>query len=327
IALLGDIILAADTAKFCQSYSNVGIVPDGGGLYLLARIVGGQKAKEMVLLADVVNAQQAKELGIVREVYAAERLMAEAMKLAERLAAGPTRAFGLDKAMLNRGWAMDLESFLELEAVGEAYIMETADHREGVAAFKENVQRIASFIEKAREKGADLVGFPEMALMGSPAKDLLEHPGVIKDNLEALERLANGVAGVAALIGFVDTRSPKGGKPLYNAVAFIKDRKVFSVHHKFLLSTYDVFDEARYFESDPAVSILEFMGRKIGITLGEELLREAGPTRSLVAQGARMIINMAAFPYSFEEHKTRLKTLSQRASLYNTELVYVNMVG
>ena len=137
IALLGDIILAADTAKFCQSYSNVGIVPDGGGLYLLARIVGAQKAKEMVLLADVVNAQQAKELGIVREVYAAERLMAEAMKLAERLAAGPTRAFGLDKAMLNRGWAMDLESFLELEAVGEAYVMETADHREGVAAFKE----------------------------------------------------------------------------------------------------------------------------------------------------------------------------------------------
>ena len=196
-----------------------------------------------------------------------------------------------------------------------------------VAAFKENVQRIASFIEKAREKGADLVVFPEMALVGSPAKDLLEHPGVIQDNLEALERLANGVAGVAALIGFVDTRSPKGGKPLYNAVAFIKDRKVFSVHHKFLLSTYDVFDEARYFESDPAASIVEFMGRKIGITLGEELLREAGPTRSLVAQGARMIINMAAFPYSFEEHKTRLKTLSQRAALYNTELVYVNMVG
>ncbi|MFN3467542.1 MAG: nitrilase-related carbon-nitrogen hydrolase, partial [Candidatus Brocadiales bacterium] len=196
-----------------------------------------------------------------------------------------------------------------------------------VAAFKENAQRIASAIEEAKKRGADLVVFPEMALMGSPAKDLLEHPGVIQDNLEALERLADEVTGVAALIGFVDTRSPKGAKPLYNAVAFVKDRKVFSVHHKFLLSTYDVFDEARYFESDPAVSIIEFMGRKLGLTLGEELLKDAGPTRSLVAQGARMIINIAAFPYSFEEHKTRLKTLTQRASLYNTELVYVNMVG
>lgn len=137
IALLGDIILASASARFCQSYSNVGIVPDGGGLYMLARIVGAQRAKEMVLLADVLSAQQAKEVGIVREVYPDDQLMAEAMKLAQRLAAGPTRAFGLDKAMLNRGWAMDLESFLELEAVGEAYVMETADHREGVAAFKE----------------------------------------------------------------------------------------------------------------------------------------------------------------------------------------------
>ncbi len=137
IAMLADIILAADTARFCQSYSNVGLVPDGGGLYLLARIVGSQRAKELVLLADVLKAQEARQLGIVREVYPAEQLMAEAMTLAERLAAGPTRAFGLDKAMLNRGWAMDLESFLELEAVGETYMMETADHREGVAAFKE----------------------------------------------------------------------------------------------------------------------------------------------------------------------------------------------
>lgn len=138
LALLGDIILASDTAKFCQSYSKVAIVPDGGGLYLLSRIVGAQKAKELVLLAEVLNAKQAKELGIVREVYPAEQLMAEAMKLAESLAAGPTRAFGLDKSLLNRGWAMDLESFLELEAVSEAHVMQTADHKEGVAAFKEN---------------------------------------------------------------------------------------------------------------------------------------------------------------------------------------------
>lgn len=196
-----------------------------------------------------------------------------------------------------------------------------------IAAFKENAQRIISVLEEAKKKGADLVVFPEMALVGSPAKDLLEHPGVIQDNLEALEKVTEAVPNIAALIGFVDTRNPRGGKPLYNAVAFVQDRKVFSVHHKFLLSTYDVFDEARYFDSDPAISIIEFMGRRVGLTLGEEFLQEKGPARSLISQGARMIINMSAFPYSFEEHKTRLKTLAQKAELYNTELVYVNMVG
>ncbi|HHT9120683.1 MAG TPA: NAD+ synthase [Candidatus Hypogeohydataceae bacterium YC41] len=196
-----------------------------------------------------------------------------------------------------------------------------------VAAFKENAQRISSAIEEAKRKGADMVVFPEMSIVGSPAKDLLEHPGVIQDNLEALERVAVGVSNIAALIGFVDTRSPKGGKPLYNAGAFIMDRKIFSIHHKFLLSTYDVFDEARYFESDPSATIIDFMGRKIGITIGEEFLKETGPTRSLIAQGARLIINMSAFPYSFEEHKIRLKTLAKKADQYNIDVVYVNMVG
>ncbi|HMM72471.1 MAG TPA: enoyl-CoA hydratase [Rhodocyclaceae bacterium] len=135
ISLLADVILASDTARFCQSYSNMAIVPDGGGLYLLARVVGAQRAREMILLADIVDAATAKSLGIVREVYPAEQLMAETMKLAERLANGPTRAYGLDKSMLNRSWTMDLETFLELESVSEPYIMETEDHKEGIQAF------------------------------------------------------------------------------------------------------------------------------------------------------------------------------------------------
>ncbi len=196
-----------------------------------------------------------------------------------------------------------------------------------VADFKENAQKIISSVEEAKKRGANLVVFPEMALLGSPAKDLLEHPGVIQDNLEALEKLSYEVKNIAALIGFVNTKSPRGGKPLYNAVAFVKDRKVLSIHHKFLLSTYDVYDEARYFDSDPAVSVVEYMGRKIGLTLGEEFLKETGPIRPLIGQGARLIINMASFPYSFEEHKTRLKGLAHRADQYNVELVYVNMVG
>lgn len=136
IALLADVILAADTARFCQSYSKVGIIPDGGGLYLLARIVGTQKAKEMILLADVIDAAEAKALGIVRAVYPADELLAQAMQMAERLAAGPTRAFGLDKALLARGLSMTMEEFLELESSAEAVVMQTSDHVAAVEAFR-----------------------------------------------------------------------------------------------------------------------------------------------------------------------------------------------
>jgi 2-(1,2-epoxy-1,2-dihydrophenyl)acetyl-CoA isomerase len=137
LALLADVVLAAESARFCQSYSKVGMIPDGGGLYLLARIVGTQRAKEMVLLADVLTAEQARALGIVRSVHPDATLMAEAMDLARRLAAGPTRAFGFDKAMLARGMSMTLDQFLELEAAAEAIVMQTADHAAAVEAFLE----------------------------------------------------------------------------------------------------------------------------------------------------------------------------------------------
>jgi len=136
LALLGDLILASPSAKFCQVYTKVAIVPDGGGLYLLARMVGMQRAKAMFFTAQVVRAEEAHNLGIVHAIHPEESLMDEAMKLADQMAAGPTRALGLGKAMLNRGLDMDFASFLELEAVGEAYIMETEDHHEAVEAFK-----------------------------------------------------------------------------------------------------------------------------------------------------------------------------------------------
>ncbi|HEV7915008.1 MAG TPA: enoyl-CoA hydratase-related protein [Albitalea sp.] len=136
LALLADVILASDGARFCQSYSKVGMIPDGGGLYLLSRVVGTQKAKEMILLADVIDAHEAKALGIVHSVHPVDRLMVEAMGLAERLAAGPTRAFGLDKALMARGLSMTMEEFLELEAAAEAVVMQTADHMAAVEAFR-----------------------------------------------------------------------------------------------------------------------------------------------------------------------------------------------
>ena len=140
IALLADVILAAPSARVCQAYARVGIVPDGGGLYLLSRVVGTQRAKVMFMTAQVIGAQEARDLGIVHAIHDEDTLQAEASALAARLAEGPTRAFGLGKAMLNRGMDCDFATYLEIEATAEAFIMQTEDHREAVAAFREKRQ-------------------------------------------------------------------------------------------------------------------------------------------------------------------------------------------
>jgi len=140
IALLADVIIAAPSARFCQAYAKVAIVPDGGGLYLLSRVVGTQRAKAMFMTAQVIGAQEAQDLGIVHEIHDEDALEAEAAALAARLADGPTRAFGLGKAMLNRGMDCDFSTYLEIEATAEAFIMQTQDHHEAVASFKEKRQ-------------------------------------------------------------------------------------------------------------------------------------------------------------------------------------------
>lgn len=140
IALLADVIIAAPSARFCQAYAKVAIVPDGGGLYLLSRVVGTQRAKAMFMTAQVIGAQEAQDLGIVHEIHDEDTLEAEAAALAARLADGPTRAFGLGKAMLNRGMDCDFATYLEIEATAEAFIMQTQDHHEAVASFKEKRQ-------------------------------------------------------------------------------------------------------------------------------------------------------------------------------------------
>lgn len=135
ITLTGDIILASSTAKMIQSFARVGVAPDGGGLWLLSRMVGLHKAKELFLLAATLEAEEAKRLGLVREVYPPAELMPAALELAHRLAAGPTLAFGIGKALAHRAVSADLESYLTLEAVGQSTLMNTEDHREAVAAF------------------------------------------------------------------------------------------------------------------------------------------------------------------------------------------------
>jgi 2-(1,2-epoxy-1,2-dihydrophenyl)acetyl-CoA isomerase len=137
LALACDLVLAAESAKFIEVFARRGLVPDGGGAYLLTRLVGVHKAKELMFLADDVPATEALALGLVNRVVPDSELEKAAREWAERLAAGPTRAFALTKDLVNRALEVDRASAFRAEADAVELNMATHDGQEGVRAFVE----------------------------------------------------------------------------------------------------------------------------------------------------------------------------------------------
>ncbi len=137
LALGCDLIVASDRARFGEVFGKIGLVPDGGGSWLLPRAVGLARAKELVFTADVIDAAEAARLGLVNRVVPAAELAAETRRLADRIAAGPPLALALAKQLLNRAAASDLAGALEAEASSQAIAITSEDHREGLSAFFE----------------------------------------------------------------------------------------------------------------------------------------------------------------------------------------------
>lgn len=206
-----------------------------------------------------------------------------------------------------------------------------------IGAFKQNVGKICRFINTARKRGADLVIFPEMSIVGYPPKDLLELSGFVDRNLKALEEVKDNVTGISAIIGFVDRNIAPRGKALYNAAAYIKNKKIVSRHYKSLLPTYDVFDEDRYFEPTRDVSIAKISGRKFGISICEDAwgadviwpgtIHHKDPVGCMVRRGAEIIINISASPFTIGKQDVRLKMLTGHAKRNNVPIIFVNQVG
>lgn len=135
VALSADIAIASEKAKFSEIFGNVGLVPDVGGTYLLPRVVGRAKAKEIIFTYRMITAGEALELGIVNRVVSADELERTVNELAERIAKGPTLAFALGKKIINRSFEIDLQTALEMEGMAQALAGNSIDHKEGVAAF------------------------------------------------------------------------------------------------------------------------------------------------------------------------------------------------
>ena len=137
LAFACDIRLAAEDARFVLAFGRIGLVPDSGATWFLPRLVGPAKAAELALIGDPVDAAEALRLGLVSRVVPGDRLMAEARALADRLAAGAPLALSLTKGALQRSLTIDLDEALEGEAKLQGIAGASADHAEGLAAFRE----------------------------------------------------------------------------------------------------------------------------------------------------------------------------------------------
>jgi 2-(1,2-epoxy-1,2-dihydrophenyl)acetyl-CoA isomerase len=135
LALACDLRYAADSAVLTTAFAKVGLSGDFGGSWLLTRLVGPAKARELYYLSDRIGAEEAYRLGLVNGVYPADKLEAEALGLARRLASGPAVAYRYMKENLNRALTEDLAECLDIEAVHHLRTFDTADHREAAAAF------------------------------------------------------------------------------------------------------------------------------------------------------------------------------------------------
>ena len=200
-----------------------------------------------------------------------------------------------------------------------------------------NAAKIKATIQKAAQLGADLVVFSELSLLGYPPRDLLLKPSFIDDNLAALKKIAADCTECAALVGYVCRNEGTTGRPLHNTAALLNDGRIAATYYKQLLPTYDVFDETRYFEPSRHCQVVEFGGKKLGLTICEDIwqrsshdertLYEAAPFAALADAGVDLIINMSASPFVIGKHKFRCELFSEQCRRHQVPLLYVNQVG
>ncbi len=137
LACAGDIVIAAESARFTMAYARVGLTPDGSSTYFLPRIVGLKRALELTLTNRQLSAREAHDLGIVTRVVPDAELLAQAEAVIAQLSTGATKALGRSKRLLLNGWAETLETQMEHESQALADMARTLDANEGIAAFVE----------------------------------------------------------------------------------------------------------------------------------------------------------------------------------------------
>ena len=201
-----------------------------------------------------------------------------------------------------------------------------------------NSRLIVEATREAGRLGADLAVTPELALVGYLPRDLLLSEGFVRDSWNALANLADDLAGLPpVLVGLPEPNPSDEGRPLYNSAVLVRDGNIEQRFRKALLPTYDVFDEDRYFEPFVGPQILDLYGRRLGISICEDVWNDRDfwkrrryhhdPIEELMRAGASAIVNLSASPFEVGKYRFREAMLGSMARRHGAPLLYVNQVG
>ena len=207
-----------------------------------------------------------------------------------------------------------------------------------IAAFDRNLEAMTRAVSRSRDAGVELLIFSELATIGYPPGDLLERPDVVDRNLVQLDRIARlSDDDLAIIVGFVDRNPGRAGRGLANGAALCVGGAVAGRAHKCLLPTYDVFDEARYFEPGGEVRALEHRGVRLGVSICEDVwadpdrdgvsLYHRDPVVELLDGGAQLLINVSASPFELGKAELRRDLVRRYAADSGRFFAYVNQVG
>jgi NAD+ synthase (glutamine-hydrolysing) len=203
-----------------------------------------------------------------------------------------------------------------------------------IGNFELNTQKIITAIREAKVAGADLILFSEMCVCGYPARDFVEFNNFITQCEASVDRIRQEADTIGVLIGGPSRNPSKLGKDLFNAAFFLYEQKIVAEIHKTLLPTYDVFDEYRYFEPAADWKVVPFKGKKLAITicediwnLGDNPLYTICPMDRLMEQQPDIMLNLSASPFDYTHDEDRKAVIKANVLKYRLPLFYCNAVG
>ena len=203
-----------------------------------------------------------------------------------------------------------------------------------VGNFEENTRKILDGIRQAKQAGADLVVFSELSICGYPPRDFLEFEDFIVKCYAAIDLIREAADTIGVIVGSPARNPVKEGKDLFNAAWLLYEKEIKGVAHKTCLPNYDVFDEYRYFEPGYEWKVIPFKGKKIALTicediwnLGDNPLYRNCPMDHLIKQHPDLMINISASPFDYDHDEDRKEVIRQNVLKYNLPIYYCNAVG
>ncbi|HXB95719.1 MAG TPA: NAD+ synthase [Puia sp.] len=203
-----------------------------------------------------------------------------------------------------------------------------------IGNFEENTRKILEGIQRAKAAGADLVVFSEMSVCGYPPRDFLEFDDFIEQSYAAVDRIRQEADTIGVIIGAPVRNPEKEGKGLFNAALLLHEKEIRGVAHKTCLPNYDVFDDYRYFEPGYEWKVIPFKGKKIALTvcediwnLGDNPLYRVCPMDQLIRQHPDLMINISASPFDYDHDEDRKEVVRANVLKYRLPMYYCNAVG